>query len=225
MADTKISGLSAITGANLATGDLLAVVDVSDTTMAGSGSDKKTTLDDLVTWLQANKGLPRVKRLGSQHSNSTTTPTKVTDLDMTLEAGTYTFNYWIIERSATITVAPLYNFNFSGTATVARWWFQYADLSSTLLAAIGTVSHNVSTPTLGFQMAQSEDTMATTATGNMHPSATTNAVQTTATDILVKITGLLVITVSGDMQLYHGSETATATTVEVGSSLVVVRTA
>lgn len=43
----KYTDLTAITGANLAAGDLAAVVDVSDTTMAASGTNKKTTMADL----------------------------------------------------------------------------------------------------------------------------------------------------------------------------------
>jgi len=170
-------------------------------------------------------GTPRVKQLGAQHSISATAPTKVTGLDMTIEPGTYVFDYRLIEQTATITVAPQYNFNFTGTASKARWWFVYADLSATLLAAIGTVAHDTSTSTLGFQMAKAEDDMATTAVGNMHPFATTNAVQTINTDLMVQITGIIVVTVAGNLELWHGSETATATSVEVGSSLVVIRTA
>lgn len=214
MADTKISALSAVT--TPATTDEFVVNQ--------GGTSKKVTLAQLSTHL-GTLGNNRVKHLGSQHSVSSTTPTKVTGLDLTIEAGTYTFMYTIIERTATITVAPQYNFNFTGTTTKARWWFQYADLSATLLAAIGTVAHDTSTSTLGFQMSQAEDDMATTAVGNMHPFATTNAVQTAATDLMVTINGIIVCSTSGDLQLWHGSETATATTVEVGSSLVVVRTA
>ena len=44
MADTKISALTALTGVNAATGDLAVVVDVSDSTMAATGTDKKITL-------------------------------------------------------------------------------------------------------------------------------------------------------------------------------------
>lgn len=47
MADTKISALTALTGATIATGDLFVVVDVSDTTMAASGTDKRITLAEL----------------------------------------------------------------------------------------------------------------------------------------------------------------------------------
>jgi hypothetical protein len=42
---------------------------------------------------------------------------------------------------------------------------------------------------------------------------------------MVQITGLIVVSVSGNMELWHASEDANATTVEVGSSLVVIQTA
>ena len=213
MADTKISALTAASVAAVA----------NELAINEGGTSKKLTVAQLMTLLQT-LGMPRVRSLASQHATSVIAPTKVTDLDITLEAGHYMFDYYLIERSATITVAPQYNLNFTGTATRARWWFQYADLSGTLLAAIGTAAYNVTTSTLGFGMAQAENTFATTAAGNMHPFATTNAVQTAATDILVKITGFITVGVQGNLELWHGSETATATSVEVGSSLKVVRT-
>lgn len=49
---TKLSALAAITGALLATLDLIEVVDVSDTTMAASGTNKKITIAELVAYLQ-----------------------------------------------------------------------------------------------------------------------------------------------------------------------------
>lgn len=211
MADTKISALTAASVAAIA----------NELAINEAGTSKKISVTQLITLLQT-LGMPRVKRLNSQHSNSTTTPTKVTDLDMTLEAGTYRFEYWLFIRSATTTVTPTFNFNFTGTAAPVKWWFEYADLSATLLAAIGQMAHDVTTATLGFGMRQAEDDEATSAAGNMGPA---NGVQTTATDILCKIIGLIVISASGNLELWHGSETATATTVEVGSSLEVVRTA
>lgn len=47
MADTKISGLSAL-GAAPASGDLFAIVDVSDTTQSAQGSTKKLTAANLL---------------------------------------------------------------------------------------------------------------------------------------------------------------------------------
>jgi len=187
----------------------------------GTPASQIVTLQDIMDLLQT-LGMPRVIALSSAHSVSATTPTKVTGLDTTVEAGTYTFDYRLFVRAATAGVAPQFNFNFTGTVTKATWWYQYADLSATLLAAIGQASHNVTTQTLGFGMAQSENVEATTAVGNMGPAG---GLQSTATDTMILITGLLLVTVSGNLELWHGSETATATTVEAGSSLTVVRTA
>lgn len=55
MPDTKISALAAL-GAAPAAGDLLALVDISDTSMAGSGTDKKITWANLVSGM-AGTGL------------------------------------------------------------------------------------------------------------------------------------------------------------------------
>ncbi len=54
MADTKLSALTALTGANFATGDLFELTDISDTTMAASGTSKNSTLADLLTFVKAN---------------------------------------------------------------------------------------------------------------------------------------------------------------------------
>lgn len=47
MADTKITGLAALTGANSADGDAIPVVDISDTGMAASGTTKYMTIAEL----------------------------------------------------------------------------------------------------------------------------------------------------------------------------------
>lgn len=52
MADTKISDLAALAGTDLADTDLVSVVDVSDTTMAASGTNKKMTVTELAVGLQ-----------------------------------------------------------------------------------------------------------------------------------------------------------------------------
>ena len=57
MANTKISALTAIDGATLASTDLVPVVDVSDTTMAGTGTNKKLTAAELGVALAAVGGL------------------------------------------------------------------------------------------------------------------------------------------------------------------------
>ncbi len=53
MPDTRRSGFAALTGATLADGDLLAVTDISNTAMAASGTDSRTTLADLLAYIKA----------------------------------------------------------------------------------------------------------------------------------------------------------------------------
>lgn len=73
----------------------------------------------------------------------------------------------------------------------------------------------------GFISGMAQDAESTTSP-NM---GTTIGTSVTATDILCFIEGIIIVTVAGDLELWHSSETATATSVEIGSSLVVVRTA
>jgi hypothetical protein len=51
------------------------------------------------------------------------------------------------------------------------------------------------------------------------PLISTGGVDTTASDILVLITGLAIVTVAGNMELYHASETATSTSIMLDSVL------
>lgn len=209
MTDTKISALSAVAAALLAQ-----EIPVND-----AGTTKKLTLAQIETLLQT-LGMPRVSRLDNQHSISSTTGTKVTELDQTLEAGTYTFVYALILRSATTSVSPLLGVNFTGTGA-PRMHFRFADASSSLLAELHTMDDEGSNA-FGFISGRASNTESTTAP-NLGSTATL-AVATAATDTLVWIEGIIVVTASGNLELWHSSETATATSVEVGSSLVVVRT-
>lgn len=60
MADSKISDYSALTGANIAAGDLFELVDVSDTSLAATGTNKKTTAADLQTLAKAGLGITTI---------------------------------------------------------------------------------------------------------------------------------------------------------------------
>lgn len=63
MADTKTSDLTAIAGADIATGDKFIVLDVSDTTQGSAGTLKNTTRAEMVIALQA-AGLGTVSSVG-----------------------------------------------------------------------------------------------------------------------------------------------------------------
>src|SRR6185312_15262606 len=49
MADSKVTALAALTGAGVASGDKLLIIDVSDTSMAPTGTDKNITASELAT--------------------------------------------------------------------------------------------------------------------------------------------------------------------------------
>ena len=174
----------------------------------------------LVTYLQT-KGMPRVLKLGSQHSIASTTGTKVTGLDMTLEAGTYYFKYALMVTSANTSDGPQLGVNFStGTAAVKNFVMWWADNTSVITAEVHTMDA-VGIKTAGFISGMAHNAYTTTAP-NM---GTTIGVSATATNIPCFVEGLIVVTVQGNIELWEAAEGANAATVEIGSSLMVIRTA
>lgn len=222
MPDSRITDLTALAGTAIAVGDTIEIVDVSNTTDNAAGSSRKTTLGDIATALSAGIGLPRVKRLNTDHSLASTTGTEVTDLSMTLEPGTYVVDYYLIVQSSATATSPLLGLNFTGTAAVRSFIFMFADATSAITAELHTMDDE-GVNTFGYISGRATRTFTTTAP-NLGSTATL-AVATANTDTPVRITGLLIVTASGDLELWHSSETAASTVVETGSSLVVVRTA
>jgi hypothetical protein len=211
MVDTKISALSAASVGAAA----------NEFAINEAGTSKKLTLAQIETYLET-RGLPRVVALASQHSIASTTGTKVTGLDMALEAGTYVFRYSLITRQATSTGdAPQFGINFStGTVTKKNFILSFAD-ANPALTANSYVMDDVGVKTAGFFDAMAHNAFSTTAP-NL---GTTVGVATLASDILCFIDGVLVVTVAGTLELWRAAEGVNASTTEVGSSLVVIRTA
>jgi hypothetical protein len=83
MADSKISALTAITGANVADNDLFPTVDVSDTTMAATGTTKIITAAELGKAVGANGRL----NLGPYTSTTPSAPTTGVTLFSRFKAG------------------------------------------------------------------------------------------------------------------------------------------
>jgi len=210
MADTKISALTAA-GSALSADEL---------PVNEAGTSKKVTLTQVAA-LFRTLGMPRVTKCTAQHSISSTTGTIVPSLSQTLEAGTYHFKYFLRVQSATTTVGPMLGVDFTGTASpaismIARW----ADATTVITAEVHAMD-NVGILGAGFISGMAHNAESTTAP-NM---GTTVGVSTTAVDIPMIIEGIIGVTVQGSLDLYHSSETATATSVEVGSLLIVTRVA
>jgi hypothetical protein len=209
MADTKVSALTPVT----------TPAGTDEIPVNQAGTSKKVTLAQVLAYLQG-LGHNRVKRVNTIHSNSTVTGTEVTDLTIALEAGTYMFEYCLITRSATITTGIYLGVNFTGTAAVKTMMAYWADASTSLLAEVHQMDDQGNLA-FGFISGMANKAYTTTAP-NM---GTSVGHATAASDTPMWIKGILIVTVAGNLALWHGSETTTATTVEVGSSLVVQRTA
>jgi hypothetical protein len=203
VADTKISALTAATAAALA----------NELAINEAGTSKKLTVSLLRDMIGVSKSV-----LTADHSISSTTATEVTDLSQTLVAGTYRFAYYLLCQSATATVGLTFGVNYTGTVTRIVAMVKWPDTGTT--ATAGTVDDTAT----GAQIV-AHTVARTKASSTTNLSTGTGGVATVDVDLFVTITGILVVSDGGDLELWHGSETATATSVEAGSSLVVTRVA
>lgn len=149
--------------------------------------------------------------------NSTTTLVGITGLDTTVGPGTYYFKYIIRYQAAAATTGVKFSVTHTGTVTCFIENMYYVDISAT--ASTGVPSQNVpATAAAQVLAAWSARAKATT----MGPTA---SVDTANGDMMMIREGLMIVTVSGSLQLSHASEVAAASTVKAGTSLILTRTA
>ena len=156
------------------------------------------------------------KSLASDASNSTTTATEVTGLSLALPTGNFMFVYYLLVQTSITTTAVKFAVNHDGTVTKFVYWYYSA--SATTTASDGIIDGDISLTTGGLFNVNAARAKSTTALTAFVSIDAANA------DTLFKVEGIMVVTVAGNLELWHGSETAAATTVLAGSSLVVVKT-
>jgi hypothetical protein len=197
MADSKISALPAASAAAAA----------NEFAINEAGISKKLTAAQLAEFLGVIK-----KRLGTQFDSSSTTPAKVTNLDQTLGVGTWIVEYYLRWRSSAAATGVKFDLNHSGTVTSFVWWQRQFDISATASTAV-------------------PDQDAIQAAGHVHMGFASRAKGTAGRGVLLSadtvnldmftvIEALIEVTVSGDIQLYFGSEaTGSTQSLMVGSVL------
>jgi len=165
----------------------------------------------------ANGGSPvSVHVLASLQNSVSATPAKVTGLDTTVGAGTYVFQYYIRWQSSSTATGSKFDVNHSGTVTSFVWNERRVDASAT--ASTAAPDQNNIQSAAAVMSAFGSRAKGTAGRGF------TLSVDTASADMFTIIEGLMVVTVSGDLQLYFGSETTTGTlTIEPGSSLVLTQ--
>ena len=183
MADTKISALTAVTN----------VADANEFAVNEAGTSKKASAAQLRKLIGLYK-----KRVTADVSSTSATLAKVTDLDLTLPAGSYGFQYNCIWQSSSLTCGVSFNVNFSGTQTHIPFLWRWIDVSSTAATGAPTQSDSTTGQVVGAFASRIART--TTQFG------LTLSVDVINADLLMIVEGSIVVTVQGDLQLYFGSE-------------------
>lgn len=161
----------------------------------------------------------RLAKLGADQSNSTTTPTELTGMSLTTGVGTFKFDYDIVYQSSVTTTGVKFSVNHTGTVSlfVANLHMATADTTATATQT-GVADQDVIAVTTHLYQVLAARAKSNAGWG------VTAGVDTANADMFARIEGLMVVTVDGDIELWHGSETAAATTVKAGTSLELIRT-
>lgn len=182
----KVSAMTALTGANAAAGDLFTVMDVSDTSMAGTGTNKSMTLDEVVNALKL-RGMQQVVRQSASDSNTSNT---------TLDN--------IPGLAFAVTSGRRYHFKFMGTyqtaATTTGMGMAFSGPSMTDFMAIYQMQQAAAGTDQFFQGTSLALTTVVTSTGVV--AATTNYAW--------MVEGVLLPSAGGTIQLQYRSEVNTS---------------
>lgn len=160
-------------------------------------------------------------RLPADVSNSTTTAAKLTGLDAVVGVGTWLFEYFILYQAAATTTGVKFSVNHTGTVTsfVYDLYGLSADTTATATQS-ALMDQDVLTTTGG--LFEVWGARAKTTAAAVGP---TSGVDTANADMFLMITGLAVVTVTGNIELYHASEVAAASTVKAGTALRLTKVA
>lgn len=157
---------------------------------------------------------------GEQHDvTASVALTNVAVIDIPLTAGTYTFRYDVIYRSNQLTNGIRLAVNYTGTNGAFVWNWRGNDLGALASAAAADQDSVLATGAIIYSFASRAKS--TTTRG------VTASVDTINADLYAVIEGVFIATGAGDLELWHGSELATAlytTSVMPGTSVVVTKT-
>lgn len=156
------------------------------------------------------------KSLLADQSNSTTTLTEVTGLTQAVGIGVWHFKYLLRVQSAAATTGHRFSVNHDGTLNFFLASVQWPGGTT---ASSDAVDQDF--VAAGGQLQSGFFARAKSTTGW----GTTLSVDTLAADVLYEIEGLMEVTVAGNIELWHGSEVAAASTVKAGSMLVLDKAA
>ncbi len=203
-ADTTTAGFNALSPLTTK-GDII-TRDTTNNIRLGVGTNGQVLTADSAQSAGVNWATPAVtvKALSANQTISSATMAKVTGLDQTVGAGTWHFKYIVIYRSDTLTVGVKLGVNHSGTVTT--FVTEATGAEGTTAASTGAADQVHA----AFGLRSGGSSRAVSTSAAIYGSI---SVDTINADMMAIINGIMVVTVSGDLQLYFGSET-TATGVQ-----------
>jgi len=154
--------------------------------------------------------------LAADQSNSTATATAVAGLTLATPPGVYIFDYNIVYQSGATTTGVKFSVNYTGTVTT--FVYNVFGVSATTTAADGVLDQDVNIVTGGLF-----NVCAARAKGTAGIFSSVS-VDTAGADMFMRIEGLMTVTVAGNIELWHASETTAISTVKAGSTLVLTKT-
>lgn len=182
-----------------------------------------TTIEnDKITGLRIERPeRPRSRTLSSNATaNSTTTGVEITGLSMFLEAGTYNFKYSLIYQAGATTTGVQFGVNYTGTASkfVANMYAAENTTAATTGAASQAGYLVTTMRLLGVSSARAE----ATTVPNL---GATISVDAANSNMFCTIEGTMVVTDTGEIELWHASEVAASSQIMSGSNVVIDRVA
>lgn len=162
---------------------------------------------------------PTTKYLTADHTLAATTGTAVAGLQLTdLRVGTYVVTYWLIVQSSAAGTGIGLGLNFTGTAAAPVITMRHnGGTGAAATTGVMAATTNVGTGTI--VEGRAAVAYSTTAPNMLN----TGGVALANTDILVHVEAIIRVTVAGNLELWHSSETAANTSVMTGSSVIVHR--
>jgi len=157
--------------------------------------------------------------LSAEITNNTTSAAKVTNLDFVVGVGTYAFKYYLLWQSAATSTGIKLSVNHTGTVTSFVANMSWVDDSA--IAATGVVNQAQAAVTggvLGANSVRAKSALADWSTGGLV------GVKVQNVDNLIIIEGHVVVTVSGNLELYFASEVGTSTiTIKKETALILTK--
>lgn len=208
MADTKISALAA--GAAAATNEF---------GINEAGTSKKLTLqqiaDFLFTRINGNSGAAgaykTLQKLSANSASQTSTTPAAVMTTTGVGVGTWHFHYRLLLQSAATTTGWKLNVNHTGTVTQFASHQRFVDTAAT--ASTGTADDVTGAAAGGVTDGYAESAINTNTVATVGVSAAN-------TDILVTLEGIIVVSVSGNLELKLGTEVAASGVLLMADSML-----